>query len=166
MKKRKIIAGTILAGATLCWALWGGAAKVDTVPTPAAENAVSAPCTPRTQPTKSINNIDIEEPVTESETSPVAGSSDSPAQECPQETPTVVSKSTPAEESIAEQSAVISEPAPTEEATMQPTAKTPPAAQNGMVYVPGFGYLKSESAGKWSISENMYENGNKVGSMG
>ena len=27
-------------------------------------------------------------------------------------------------------------------------------------------YLKSEGPGEWSVSENMYENGNKVGSMG
>ena len=36
----------------------------------------------------------------------------------------------------------------------------------GQVYVPGFGYLKSEGRGEWSVSENMYENGNKVASMG
>ena len=35
-----------------------------------------------------------------------------------------------------------------------------------MVYVPGFGWLQSEGPGEWSVSENMYENGNKVGSMG
>ena len=35
-----------------------------------------------------------------------------------------------------------------------------------MIYVPGFGYLKSEGPGEWSVSESMYENGNKVGIMG
>ena len=49
---------------------------------------------------------------------------------------------------------------------MQPTAETPQATQGDMIYVPGFGYLKSEGTGEWSVSENMYENGNKVGSMG
>ena len=145
MKKRKIIAGTVLAASALGWALWGSTANVDAVPAATAESAVSATCAPQTQPSKPIDNIIIEEPVTESETIPVAGSVDSPAQE----TPTVVPASTPAEEAIAEQPA---------EETPQP--------HDGMVYVPGFGWLQSEGPGEWSISENMYENGNKVGLMG
>ena len=59
----------------------------------------------------------------------------------------VVPASTPAEEPIAEQ--------PAEE----------PPTQDG-IYVPGFGYLKSEGPSEWSVSESMYENGNKVGIMG
>ena len=159
MKKRRIIAGTVLAATSLCWALWGGTAKVDVVPAAAAKGAVSAPCAPQTQPTEPINNIIIEEPVTESETIPVAGSVASPAQETPTDIPT----STPAEEAIAEQPAAIPEPAPAEGPTIQSTAEAP---QDSMVYVPGFGWLQSEGAGEWSVSENMYENGNKVGSMG
>ena len=162
MKNRRIIAGTVLAAGALCWALGGGTAKVDTVPTAAAESAVSAPCAPQTQPSKPIDNIIIEEPVTESETIPVAGSVASPAQETPMDIPT----STPAEETIAEQPAAIPEPAPTEEPTMQPRAEAPQATQGDMVYVPGFGCLESEGPGEWSVSENMYENGNKVGLMG
>ena len=159
MKNRRIIAGTVLAAGALCWALGGGTAKVDTVPTAAAESAVSAPCAPQTQPTKPSNNIDMPEPVTESETIPVAGSVASPALK----TPTVVPASTLAEEAITEHPAAIPESAPAEEPTIQPTAEAP---QDGMVYVPGFGWLQSGGPGEWSISENMYENGNKVGSMG
>ena len=150
MKKRRIIAGTVLAATALCWTLWGSTAKVDAVPAAAVKSAVSAPCAPQAQPTEPINNIVIEEPVTESETVPVAGSVASPAQECPQEeTPMIVPTSTPAEEPIAK--------SPAEE-TPQP--------HDGTIYVPGFGYLQSEGPGEWSVSENMYENGNKVGSMG
>ena len=83
MKKRKIIARTVLASSALCWALWGGTARVYAVPTSATESVVSAPYAPQTQPTEPINNIVIEEPVTESETVPVAGSVDSPKKECP-----------------------------------------------------------------------------------
>ena len=136
MKNRRIIAGTVLAGAALCWALWGGAAKVDAIPAAAAKSAVSAPCAPQTQPTEPSNNIDIEEPVAESETIPVAGSVASPALK----TPTVVPTSTLAEEAITEHPAAIPEPTTTEEPTMQPTAEAP---QDGMVYVPGFGWLQS-----------------------
>lgn len=162
MKKRRIIAGTVLAASALCWAFWGGTAKVDTVPAAAAKSAVSAPCAPQAQPTEPINNIDITEPVAESETVPVAGSVASPAQE----TPMVIPASTPAEEPIAEQSAAIPKPAPTEELIAEPSAEETPQPHDGMVYVPGFGWLQSEGLGEWSISENMYENGNKVGLMG
>ena len=162
MKNRRIIAGTVLAAGALCWALGGGTAKVDTLPAATTERAVSAPCAPQMEQNKPINNIDIPEPVTESETIPVAGSVASPAQE----TLMIVPTSTPAEEPIAEQPAAIPGPAPTEDPTVHTTAETPQATQDDMVYVPGFGYLKSEGPGEWSVSENMYENGNKVGSMG
>ena len=145
MKKHIILTGTAIAAVALCWAICGGTAKVDTVPAPAAESAVSALCAPQTRP--SSNNI-ITEPVMQPETVPVTGSAASPAQNCPQETPVVISAPQPAEEPIAEQ--------PAEE----------PPAQNGMIYVPGFGYLQSEGPGEWSVSESMYENGNKVGTMG
>ena len=166
MKNRIIIAGTFLAASALCWTLWGSTAKVDAVPAAAVKSAVSAPCAPQAQPTEPINNIVIEEPVTESETIPVAGSVASPAQECPQETPMIVPTSTPAEEPIAEQSAAIPKPAPTEELIAEPSAEETPQPHDDMVYVPGFGWLQSEGPGEWSISENMYENGNKVGLMG
>lgn len=162
MKKRKIIVGTVLATSALCWAFWGGTAKVDAVLAAAAESAVSAPCAPQAQPTVPSNNIDITEPVTESETILVAGSVASPALE----TPTVVPTSTPAEEAIAEQPAAIPEPAPAEEPIAKSSAEETPQPHDDMVYVPGFGWLQSEGPGEWSVSENMYENGNKVGSMG
>lgn len=158
MKKRKIIAGTVLAASALCWALWGGTANVDAVPAGAAKSAVSAPCEPQMELIKPSSNIIIAEPVTESETIPVTGSVASPALK----TPTVVPTSTPAEEAITEHPAAIPESAPAEEPTIQPTAEAP---QDGMVYVPGFGWLQSGGPGEWSVSENMYENGNKVGSL-
>ena len=162
MKKRRIIAGTVLAATSLCWALWGGTANVDSVPAGAAKSAVSAPCAPQMEQSKPINNIVIEEPVTESETIPVAGSVASPAQETPTDIPT----STPAEEAIAEQPAAIPEPVPAEEPITKSPAEETLQPHDGMIYVPGFGWLQSEGPGEWSISENMYENGNKVGSMG
>ena len=174
MKKHIILAGTILAAVALCWTLGGGTAKVETVPAPAAESHVSAPCAPQTQPSEPSSNIIITEP----ETVPVTGSAASLESEYPQTTPTAVSEPTPAEEPAAELPATISKPAPTEEPVAeQPTTILEPAPtedpitktsqpQDGMVYVPGFGYLQSEGPGEWSVSEGMYENGNKVGIMG
>ena len=35
-----------------------------------------------------------------------------------------------------------------------------------MVYVPGFGWIQSEGPNHVEYAEDMYENGNKIGSMG
>ena len=64
MKKHIILTGTAIAVVALCWAICGGTATVDTVPAPAAESAVSAPCAPQMRPS---SNIIITEPVTQPE---------------------------------------------------------------------------------------------------
>ena len=172
MKKHIILAGTILAAVALCWAICGGTATVDTVPTPAAESAVSAPSAPQTQPIETDINIDKPEPVTQPETVPVTGSVASPAQDCPQETPVVISAPQPAEETNEEPPTVVPKSTSEEESITEPPEKYAPTSavevepQGGMVYVPGFGYLKSEGPGEWSVSEDMYENGNKIGIVG
>ena len=172
MKKHIILAGTAIAVVALCWAICGGTAKVDTVPAPAAESAVSAPCAPQTQPIEPSSNIVITEPVTQPETVPVTGSVASPAQNCPQTTPVVISEPQPAEETNEEPTTVVPKSTSAEESITEPPEKCAPTSvaevqpQAGMVYVPGFGYLQSEGPGEWSVSESMYENGNKVGIMG
>ena len=169
MKKHIILAGTALAAVALCWALGGSTATVDTVPAPAAESAVSAPCAPQTRPS---DNIIITEPVTEPETVPVIGSVASPAQDCPQTTPVTIPEPQPTEETNEEPTTVVPKSTSEEESTTEQPEKCAPTSvaevqpQGGMVYVPGFGYLQSEGPGEWSVSESMYENGNKVGIMG
>ncbi len=172
MKKHIILAGTAIAAVALCWTICGGTATVDTVPTPAAESAVSALCAPQTQLSEPSSNIIITEPVTQPETVEVTGSVTSPTQDCQQEMPVVISEPTPAEETNEEPPTVIPESTSAEESITEPPEKCAPTSvaevqpQGGMVYVPGFGYLQSEGPGEWSVSESMYENGNKVGIMG
>ena len=172
MKKHIILAGTALAAFALCWAICSGTATVDTVPTPAAESAVSAPCAPQTQPSEPSSKNIITEPVTQPETVPVTGSAPSPAQNCPQTTPVVIAEPQPTEETNEEPPTVVPESTTEEESITEPSEKYAPTSvaevqpQNDMVYVPGFGYLQSEGPGEWSVSEGMYENGNKVGIMG
>ena len=74
MKKHIIFAGTILTAVALCCAICGGTDTANTVPTPAAESAVSALCAPQMQPVKPSSNIVITEPVTQPETVEVTGS--------------------------------------------------------------------------------------------
>ena len=137
MKKHIILTGTTIVVVALCWAICGGTPAVDTVPAPAAESAVSALCALQTQSVEPSSNNIITEPVTQPETVPVTGSVAFPEAEYPQTTPTAVPVSASAEEPAAELPATISKPA--EEAS---------PAQDGMVYVPGFGYLQSQGPGE------------------
>lgn len=60
------------------------------------------------------------------------------------------------------------EPSPTSKPEPEPTpVQTATAPQAGdMVYVPGFGWLESQGDGTVIYDDMMFENGNKVGSMG
>ena len=171
MKKHIILAGTAVAAFALCWAICGSTGTVDTVPAPTAESAVSAPCAPQTQQSEPNSNNIITEPVTQPETVEVAGSAASPAQSCPRETPVAIPEPQLTEETNEELPTVVPESTSEESITEQHekcahTSVAEVQPQNGMVYVPGFGYLQSECPGEWSVSESMYENGNKVGIMG
>ena len=64
-------------------------------------------------------------------------------------------------------------PMQTEPAPVHPTqsesAPEPIANDNqlaDMVYVPGFGWIQSEGPNHVEYAEDMYENGNKIGTMG
>ena len=172
MKKHIIFAGTAIAAVALCWALCDGVPTVDTVPAPAAESAVSAPCAPQTRSSEPSSNIIITEPATQPETVPVAGSVTSPAQDCSQETSATIPEPQPTEATNEESPTVVPESTSAEESITElpekcaPTSTTEVLPQDGMIYVPSFGYLQSKGPGEWSVSESMYENGNKVGIMG
>lgn len=44
-------------------------------------------------------------------------------------------------------------------------APAPGSAPENMVYVPGFGWIESQGPNHAEYAEDMYENGNKIGSM-
>ena len=56
----------------------------------------------------------------------------------------------------------IPEPTPTPVPSQTATEPQP----SGTVYVPGFGWLESQGTGAVTHDESIYENGNKIGSMG
>ena len=82
-----------------------------------------------------------------------------PETELAQEAPTEeIPGLTPEEEKqTEEEQKPASESAPAQKATVQ---------AGDMVYVDGFGWLESQGEGTVIYDEMMYENGNKVGSMG
>lgn len=71
-------------------------------------------------------------------------------------------ETTPAEEATVSEKQ--SEPKPTSASAPPQTNAMPQAGD--LVYVPGFGYLECQGPGEVTRSEAMYENGNKVGTMG
>ncbi len=60
-------------------------------------------------------------------------------------------------------------PAYEETPTVTPSNTEPPAGSTndaGQVYVPGFGYVDNSGANEGGTLDDMYENGNKIGTMG
>ena len=53
---------------------------------------------------------------------------------------------------------------PKQESEVAPAS--PNTAPDNMVYVEGFGWLKSQGPNHAEYAEDMYENGNKIGIMG
>ena len=62
------------------------------------------------------------------------------------------------------------DPAPAQPAQPEPKSAPEPIANDNeltdMVYVPGFGWIRSEGPNHVEYAEDMYENGNKIGIMG
>ena len=58
------------------------------------------------------------------------------------------------------------EPTPTPTPVPVPQQTVTDPQPGDMVYVPGFGWLECQDPGEVIHDENIYENGNKIGSMG
>ena len=162
MKKRIIIAAAFTACLALRAAMWSQAETIEETPALPQTPAVSAP-EPIVAEAKLETEIDLP-PEKEKAATPQ-----------PEQTHEAVTepKSAPAE-TPAVQSAPEPEPVPEvsyglapEQAAEPHVAKTtiePPSGD--MVYVPGFGWIKSEGPNHVEYAEDMYENGNKIGIMG
>lgn len=162
MKNRITIAAVFTACLALCAAVW-----------PQAEAVGEPPELPRT-PAVSAPEATVVELRTEAETA-LPSEKEKAAIPQPEQTREAVTepKSAPAE-TPAVQSAP--EPAPVpevsyglapEQAAEPPVAKTTIEHPSGdVVYVPGFGWIQSEGPNHAEYAEDMYESGNKIGSMG
>lgn len=165
MKKKNIIAATFTACLALCAAVWLQAETIEETPAPHQTTTVNA------------QEATVVELKTEVETVPLAEKE----------------KAEILQQEQTQESAPEPEPVPTETLTapeVQPTpepapvlevsyslapeqAAEPPAAQTtieppsgDMVYVEGFGWIESQGPNHVEYAEDMYENGNKIGSMG
>lgn len=163
MKRRFIVTTAITACLALCAAVWPQTEKVEKTPTPSETTAVTTP-----RPTLPEAEKPVLPVVTEKKESEMPEAESDPevtAEELPVPAPEIE------DEPVAEQKSA--PPMQTEPAPVHPTqsesAPEPIANDNelaDMVYVPGFGWIRSEGPNHVEYAEDMYENGNKIGIMG
>lgn len=163
MKNRIIIAAAFTACLALCAAVWPQTEKVERTPTPSETANVTTP-----RPTLPEPEELILPEITEKQESgmPEAESAqETTTEELPVPAPEIE------DEPVAEQKSA--PPTQTDPTPVHPTqsesAPEPITNDNGladMVYVPGFGWIRSEGPNHVEYAEDMYENGNKIGIMG
>lgn len=163
MKNRIIIAAAFTACLALCAAVWPQTEKVGETPTPSETTAVIAP-----QPTLPEAEKAVLPVVTEKQESGMPEAESAPevaAKELPIPTPEIEKQFEPEQKSAPPMQR---EPAPVHP-TQSESAPEPIANDNelaDMVYVPGFGWIESQGPNQVEYAEDMYENGNKIGTMG
>lgn len=163
--KKFIMATVIAACIALCAAVWPQNKVVEETPAPTQTPTV---CAPETTVAELKTEIEIAPP-------PEKEKVEIPKQEPHQEVP-AKPKPTPIETPTVPKAQPTPEPKVTAEVAPEPThspSPEPTAAQttiepqsDDMVYVPGFGWIESQGPNQVEYAEDMYENGNKIGSMG
>ena len=164
MKKKIIITATFAACLALCAAVWPQAETVKETPLPSEMTAVTAP-----EATVVELETEVETaPPTEKEKTEIL-QPEQTEKACPEpepaptETPAASEvQPTPGPAPVLEVSYA---PAP-EQAAEPPVAQTIEPSSGDMVYVEGFGWIESQGPNHVEYAEDMYENGNKIGSMG
>lgn len=157
--KKLIIVTVSIACLALCAAVWPQTGTVEKTPTPFQANAASA-----SEPTAedAASEAEITLPAEEEKIDIPQPKAD-PIRE-------VINEPEPVPEEIPAPTEVQSTPAPVSVPTPVPTPASSQTVtdpkQGDMVYVPGFGWLECQGEGTVIYADMMYENGNKVGSMG
>ena len=163
MKRRFIVTTAITACLALCAAVWPQTEKVEKIPAPSEKTAVTTP-----RPTLPEAEKPVLPVVTEKKESEMLEAESAPevaTKELPIPAPEI-EKQFEAEQKTAP--SMQTEPAPVHP-TQSESAPEPIANDNelaDMVYVPGFGWIRSEGPNHVEYAEDMYENGNKIGIMG
>ena len=163
---KKLIMTTVIAVClTLCAAVWPQSKAVEETPVPTQIPAVSAPeatvaelkTEVEAAPSAEKEKTEVPQPEPLHETIHVP-------EPAPMEVPAAPVAQPTAESEVAQE--VDHDPAP--EPTLEPDNEPTVVDQqsNDMVYVPGFGWIESQGPNQVEYAEDMYENGNKIGSMG
>ena len=163
MKKRIIIATAITACLALCAAVWPQTEKVEKTPTPSETANVTTPRPTLPEPEELISPAITEKQ--ESEMLEAESAQETTTEEIPVPAPKIE------DEPMTEQkSAPPTQTDPTPVQPAQPESAPEPKANDNeladMVYLPGFGWIQSEGPNHAEYAADMYETGNKIGSMG
>ena len=165
MKKEIIVAAVFAACLALCAAVGPQTEKVEKTPTPSETTAVTTP-----QPTLPEPEELILPAITEKQESEMSEAESAPevaAEELPIPAPKTKNE-TEAEQKSAPP--MQTDPTPVQPTQPEPKSAPEPIADDNeladMVYVSGFGWIRSEDPNHVEYAEDMYENGNKIGIMG
>ena len=163
MKKRIIIATAFTACLALCAAVWPQTEKVEKTPTP---SETAAATTPRpTLPEAEKPALPVVTEKKESEMLEAESAPEVAAEELPIPVPEIEDEAETEQEYVPPTQ---TDPTPVQPA--QPESAPEPIANDNeladMVYVSGFGWIQSEDPNHVKYAEDMYENGNKIGTMG
>ena len=163
MKNRIIIATAFTACLALCATVWPQMEKVEKTPTPSETTAATTP-----RPTLPEAEKPVLPVVTEKKESEMPEAESAPevaTEELPIPVPEIEDEAETEQEYVPPTQ---TDPTPVQPA--QPESAPEPKANDNeladMVYVPGFGWIQSEGPNHVEYAEDMYENGNKIGTMG
>ena len=163
MKNRIIIATAFTACLALCATVWPQTEKVEKTPTPSETTAATTP-----RPTLPEAEKPVLPVVTEKKESEMLEAESAPevaTEELPIPVPEIEDEAETEQEYVPPTQ---TDPTPVQPA--QPESAPEPKANDNeladMVYVPGFGWIRSEGPNHVEYAEDMYENGNKIGTMG
>ena len=163
---KKLIMTTVIAACiALCAAVWPKSEAVEEIPAPTPPPAVCAPETTVAELKTEVETApptEKEKAITPQVEAPQEISTD--PQPTPIETPAVPVAQPTSEPEVAQEAEYESIPESTPEPASAPTVINPQPGD--MVYVDGFGWLECQAPGEVTYAEDMYENGNKIGSMG
>ena len=163
MKRRFIVTTAITACLALCAAVWPQTEKVEKTPTPSETTAATTP-----RPTLPEAEKPALPVVTEKKESEMLEAESAPevaTEELPIPVPEIEDEAETEQEYVPPTQ---TDPTPVQPA--QPESAPEPKANDNeladMVYLPGFGWIESQGPNQVEYSEDMYENGNKIGIMG
>ena len=163
MKNRITIAAVFTACLALCAAVWTQTEKVEKPPAPSETANVTTPRPALPEPEELI--LPAITGKKESEMSETKSAQETTTEELPVPAPEI--EDGPMTE---QKSAPPTQTDPTPVQPAQPESAPEPKANDNeladMVYVPGFGWIQSEGPNHVEYAEDMYENGNKIGTMG
>ena len=165
MKNRIIIAVAFTACLALCAAVWPQTEKVGETPTLSETAAVIAPQPTLPEAEKPVLPVVTEKKETEMPEDESA--LEVATEELPIPVPEIEDEAETEQEYVPPTQA---DSIPVQLTQPEPKSAPEPIANDNeladMVYVPGFGWIQSEGPNHVEYAEDMYENSNKIGTMG